>query len=215
MNASVLPQQQLVPAGVLRRVERLVAALDRAVERIVRPHFGQPGTRRDGEGDLGDLFKYRQGNLPPDGLCQPLIILAIDQHDELLSALPGGEYVLLLQALGNRDQDLVAGIVAEHVIDAFEMIAIDDRQRGRARMGGIAKAQREPASVGYLSQRIGSDRDPRFADVGPSFVAFALDREIAVDDAASSDHEIDQHRKQRGHRPIGNGRAGTQLIRKD
>ena len=121
------------------------------------------------------------------------------QDDELVAAEPSQHVLradLLAQALRELDQQLIAGSVAERVVDVLEMIDVEEGQRdvaaGRAGIDGRGdqvpqlRAVRQPGENVVIGE-------PR--DLGASFLA--LDREGAEVDAGVDDAAVPVARRAR------------------
>ena len=137
------------------------AALLRAVHRrvgIAQQLFGARAVRgieRDADARVQELFlaadHERRGHRFDDVLRDRLRVarrLDLRQHDREFVAAEARHRVgladALLQTLGGLAQHVVAGLVAERVVDALEVIEIDDEQRELARLAvGLREAARE------------------------------------------------------------------------
>ena len=62
----------------------------------------------------------------------------LEEHRELVAAEPGGGVAgaqAAAQAVGHRAEELVAGAVAEAVVDELEVVEVDEGHRGDRRVG--------------------------------------------------------------------------------
>ena len=101
---------------------------------IGSPVEDDPDARRDGEVDVVLDVGVRHG--PHDPVAQEPRVVVVAQrraeHDELVAAEAGdgvGAPGDGGQAPGHLDEDLVAGLVAERVVDRLEVVEVDEQQR--------------------------------------------------------------------------------------
>ncbi len=91
--------------------------------------------------------------------------LVLDQDGELVAAEAGDQVALAdqaLDALGDRDQERVAGAVAERVVDDLEVVEVEEEDRGDLVLGmGIPlgaehalERQLEHAAIGRARERV-------------------------------------------------------------
>ena len=83
----------------------------------------------------------------------------LEQHRELVAAQARGQVVLAqrgAQPLGDRHEQRVAGCVAERVVDALEVVQVEEQHGGRVVVARERRldAQREERAVGQARQRI-------------------------------------------------------------
>ena len=104
--------------------------------------------------------------------------------------------------------------MTEGVIDALEVIAIDDRQpRGMAR-GIECEMLFETTAIGDIRQGIDQHHLFGCLDVGQRTVAFELHAAEAVHDPQEGDDQVEGQRTQHQARPLRDGCAGKEFIRK-
>ena len=207
----------LQPAGVEQcRFEHLDAAVRLGlggVHRGVRFHDqivdGLPGFR-DPQADAGaagdaqvpDFQALAEGLEDPvgDPACPHQVGLR-QHHGEFVAAEAGDRVRVadgVLEPPRDHPEDVVAGAVAQRVVDALEGVEVEDQQRRRqfapGRLGkGVAQDRVERRPVGKLGQRVGQ-RHPLELDLGfaqhrrPAFDAFL---EFLVDGLQVVGHQVD------------------------
>ena len=123
------------------------------------PHFVAVDAVRLGEGEAQPV-----GDLPDLVLAGGRVAGAVadDEGGELVAAEPGGGVpgpYRVLEAAGRLDQQLVAGLVAQAVVDPLEAVEVDEEHGGarvaRAAAGeGLADALGEQGAVGQVGERV-------------------------------------------------------------
>src|SRR5262249_42989110 len=145
-------------AGVLGGVHRHVGVAEEIVRTILRRGLaGNPDAA--GDDDLAAL----QVEWSPQPLADPLRHAnrlvgagAFEQHGELVAAEPGHRVAWTdthLEPVGDDDQEAIAALVAETVVDDLELIdvEIEHRQIGGLAVGtgeGVTEAVHEEGAVG-------------------------------------------------------------------
>jgi hypothetical protein len=90
------------------------------------------------------------------------MLAAVDQDHELVAAHSTNSVRVAqraLHAVGHRDQQVVAGLVAERVIDILEIVEIDVQRRAPRPAASISRQQlfdpvHDERAVGQARQRI-------------------------------------------------------------
>ena len=147
--------QLLVVAGVLGEQRDADARGDAQVQALDRERL------RDRAEDLvGDHLGLRD------------VAQAAEQHAELVAAEPrrgvaGAQH--RVQALADLAQQLVAGVVAERVVELLEVVEVEQQQRHArvARLAGedrVAQAAQEVAAVGHRGELVGERLPTRFGE---------------------------------------------------
>ena len=92
----------------------------------------------------------------PGGDRRARLVGADAQHDELVAAHPGHDVALVdgaAQALGDLDQQPVAGLVTEAVVDDLEVVEVEE-EHGQAVCG-----EQRGAQLGHEGGAIGEARE--------------------------------------------------------
>ena len=160
--------EQLIPAaaGGLGAIHRDVGVAQDVVDHGVLP-LAHDDADAGGGVELAPLHRKRcdHRRLQPVGDRADLLGDGdvVDQHGELVAAEPRQHVArahLRLQPLGERDQELVAGEVAQAVVDQLEAVEVDE-QDGVARFrraGGLSNRPlqqlAEHRAVGQTGQRV-------------------------------------------------------------
>ena len=173
----VVLRRQAGGGGVVhRRVEDRVLVLARQLGAVHRgvgvAHHVRVGPARPARGDAdaqahGDLLPGHGDPLTQavtQGVGQrgggPGVAQAVEQHHELVAAQPRGRRIGpagqgVAQPAGHGDQQLVARVVAQAVVDQLEVVQVDEQHRVRTLRGDHAVQPRpEPAAVGQAGQRV-------------------------------------------------------------
>ena len=138
---AVVEEADLVAAALLGQVHGGVGVLDEGV--AVGAVMGIDGDA-DAQGDGELVARQLEGpghaaEHPLGGVFGQLGGVELVQHDhELVAAGPGDQVAVAqaaAQALGDRQQQLVAGRVAEGVVDVFEVVEVGDQHRDPVRLG--------------------------------------------------------------------------------
>ncbi len=176
-------------SGLLRAVHREVGVAHEGAGGDVGLGEGDADAGRDA--DLGaalDQIRLGEGDPQPVGDLEDAVLagggvagaVADDERGELVAAeagrgVPGADGVL--EPAGGLDQQLVAGLVADGVVDGLEAVEVDE-EHGGARVGdspageGLLDALGEQGAVGQVGERVvlggvlqlGLEPDP-FGDV--------------------------------------------------
>ena len=148
----------------LRPVHRDVGLAEQVVDaRGVGRVEGDAGAHADRDRQTGEVDRPVEGREEPrrggDG-----IVLAGDvgeQHAELVAAEAGGEIGLAqarAEAVCHRSEELVAGGMAESVVDGLEIVDIEEQHGQRTGCAAPGKRGRrvvdEPAPVGKAGERV-------------------------------------------------------------
>ena len=156
-----------VLAAALGLVERRVRPLEHGLGDVVAPELGEPA----GDGDLDRPVAgvqpgagHRDPHLVRD--LEPAVQRGADQQDrELLAAVAGDEVGPAQPAperLGDDPQGLVAGRVAEAVVDRLEVVDVEDRKgQRRAEPAPARVLLREPLVPGLAVWQLGHRVDHR------------------------------------------------------
>ena len=164
-----------VAARVLRAVHRGVRVLQESL-RVRRVVGEEADADRGADEDLhaGDDegSQQRAADLPRDdrgglagvlGVVLVAVRLDVGEEDEELVASLAGDYVggarRALKASRDRAQELVAGRVAEAVVDQLEVVQVDEEDAGRALLSGTAVERLvqpllEGDAVGQAGERV-------------------------------------------------------------
>lgn len=162
----LVEQRPAVLAGLLRLVHRDVGVAQDVLGLGVRG-TGHDHAQAGGNRDLGAA----QQDVPGHGLEQAagdlagrlLVAHAPAQDGELVTAEARHDIAVpdrLAQPLGHLEQELVAGLVAERVVDLLEVVEVQEEQRrplaaarpGRAQVGAEELEQASP--VQQAGQRV-------------------------------------------------------------
>ncbi len=214
-----------VLAQGLRLVQRQVGVLQQLLGAV-----GKAGRNADAdrqhrlcERRLGQVDRLAQHVQDPlgDQLGQRVRADGVDDHHELVAAeAPDGVVVAQhrLQPRADLSQDLVAGVMAEAVVDLLEAVDVDE-QRGRAdaqapctreHLLGTVEHERSIGKVGQgIVQGAVGELAGLLVDQAPCSTARA--RQDAIDEQQKQrDHQTEDQREQtlpvRGQRMVGRAR---------
>lgn len=148
-------------------------------QQLARPQarFGEADADGRGDADIVAADGVRLGELDPQpvGELQDLLFarvpvaaaVAHDERRELVAAEAGGGVALphrVLESAGGLDEELIAGLVPDRVVDGLEAVEVDEEdgraaQRGAAVGGatagqGLLDAPGEQRAVGQVGERI-------------------------------------------------------------
>ena len=169
-----------VAPGGLRLVQGRVGTAHPRGEVVVRPKLGYANA----DGDRADVPEGRVRDEGAHGVGERQRLrrgAVAQQHDELLAAPPGehvGRAQSIAQALGELDEDLVAGLVAERVVDGREVVEVEHQERqGRAVPSGLVEVGGEQrggvAPVPRPRQRVGDRQATEFELEAPALADVA------------------------------------------
>jgi len=137
-----LPAIAGAPLAVVHGDVRVLDQLLRAQPILRRTRDADAGGHREFVGTEAERGAERTG----DRIGQPLgligLVAGIADHQELIAAEPGQQPLGTDRsgdAAGGIDQQLIAGVVAEQVVDDLEAVQIDV-QHGHPAMGGVGHA---------------------------------------------------------------------------
>ena len=164
-------EQVAVAAGLLGAVHRVVGVAQQRVGiGLVDRVHGGADARGDGDRAGADAEAVGHGDVAHDALDRVAAFLqrgGAQQQHELIAAEPRHRIVAAgpvaqraAQALGQVDQQAVAGFVSEAVVDRLEVVEVEvaDRQQeafALAGAHGVAQQLREAGAVGQAGQLVG------------------------------------------------------------
>jgi hypothetical protein len=159
-------QREAATAAVLRSVHGHVGTAEQVLRELVRR-----GAQRDADAGGGeelepaDADRCRQRPLDPLGHARRVARVgdALEEQRELVAAEPGYHVAAadaLLEPAGDRDEQLVAGVMADAVVHHLEVVEVDEehgKELGRVAPGalnGLAQPLREEGPVGQPGERV-------------------------------------------------------------
>ncbi len=178
----VAEKAQLAPARLLGLVHGDVGVAQQGVAvRAVARIAGQADAGRHGHRVVRQVEARPHGRQDAFGASlgrRATVALKVGQHGDELVAAEAGQHVLRpqqrLQAPGHLAQQLVAGAVAERIVDALELVEVDEQQRagapGRAGPGDVLL---QPGRQGVAVAQARDGIDPgRLVQQGVLLLAF-------------------------------------------
>jgi hypothetical protein len=155
---------------------------------------GDPDRGAELDGHAGDIEWAREGGMNAGGdFPESAAVRQRGEHGELVAAEAGEEVAAaqhLAQAMGDLDQEPVALLVAERVVDLLEAIEVDQQQQGgsqREEEGArVAGDRLRGRLIGHVAlEHAAADRDVDLeeATLGTELLLAVLDRgvDLALD----------------------------------